>query len=69
MALNYIFDFPQGLFKTEELNNDELADLRAYLCLLNTVLGKVELHLAWVDERIYREVGLQYFEDLSLIHI
>lgn len=46
----------KGISLTAHLDSSQRADMRAYMSLVNNVLGNAELYLMWVDDITYREV-------------
>ncbi|KAI4468130.1 metaxin related [Holotrichia oblita] len=46
----------KGITLTEHLDSEQKADLRAYLALINNVLGPAENYVCWCDRETYREV-------------
>jgi len=48
--------YAKGAKLTEKLNAAEKADLRAYMSLVNNVLGNAMLYFCWVDDYIYNNL-------------
>ncbi|MCL4145010.1 UNVERIFIED_CONTAM: hypothetical protein GTU68_029033 [Idotea baltica] len=46
----------KGISLTESLDSSERADMRAYMSLVNNVLGSAELYISWIDLKTYEEV-------------
>ena len=38
------------------MNDSQRADMRAYMSLVNNVLGNAELYLSWIDDVTYSSV-------------
>ncbi|XP_022912985.2 metaxin-2 isoform X2 [Onthophagus taurus] len=46
----------KGITLTEHLEPDQKADMRAYIALINNVLGNAENYVCWCDKETYSEV-------------
>lgn len=48
--------YTKGISLTEHLDSAQKADMRAYMSLVNNVLGNAELYLSWIDEVTHNQV-------------
>jgi len=55
----------KGISLTSNLDNSQKADMRAYMSLVNNVMGNAELYLTWIDEVTLSEVTTPRF---SAVH-
>nr|CAD7567830.1 unnamed protein product [Timema californicum] len=46
----------KGISLVDKLDSSDKADMRAYMSLVNTVLGSAEMYICWCDETCYNEV-------------
>jgi len=46
----------KGISLTDNLDNGQKADMRAYMSLVNNVMGNAELYMSWVDQLTLAEV-------------
>ncbi|KAJ8965385.1 hypothetical protein NQ317_006459 [Molorchus minor] len=46
----------KGITLTEKLDNEQKADMRAYMSLIHNVIEVAELYICWVDDETYNEV-------------
>jgi metaxin len=46
----------KGISLTESLDNSQKADMRAYMSLVNNVMGNAELYITWIDQLSLSEV-------------
>jgi len=46
----------KGISLTDNLDNSQKADMRAYMSLVNNVMGNAELYLTWKDQVVLNEV-------------
>nr|CAH7767848.1 unnamed protein product [Callosobruchus chinensis] len=46
----------KGIMLTDRLNNEQRADMRAFMSLIHNVIENAELHVCWVDKQTYNEV-------------
>ncbi|XP_017777451.1 PREDICTED: metaxin-2-like [Nicrophorus vespilloides] len=46
----------KGITLTESMSMEDKADMRAYMTLVNNVLGNAEMYICWCDDETYREV-------------
>lgn len=47
----------KGISLTNNLDNGQKADMRAYMSLVNNVLGNAELYISWIDQITLTEVS------------
>nr|CAD7462331.1 unnamed protein product [Timema tahoe] len=46
----------KGISLVDKLDSSDKADMRAYMSLVNTVLGSAEMYICWCDKTCYNEV-------------
>ncbi|CAH1979633.1 unnamed protein product [Acanthoscelides obtectus] len=46
----------KGITLTEKLDNEQKADMRAFMSLIHNVIENAELYICWVDKETYNEV-------------
>ncbi|KAL7639350.1 UNVERIFIED_CONTAM: hypothetical protein RMT77_009851 [Armadillidium vulgare] len=46
----------KGISLTEHLDSTKKSDMRAYMSLVNNVLGSAELYISWLDVQTYEDV-------------
>lgn len=54
----------KGISLTGNLDNSQKADMRAYMSLVNNVMGNAELYLTWIDQVVLNEVTLPRYSSV-----
>ncbi|KAK2702798.1 metaxin-2-like [Artemia franciscana] len=50
------FVFSKGISLTDHLDASQKADMRAYMSLVNNILGNAELYVSWLDNSTFTEI-------------